>query len=117
VTLIDERPVARARAAEAPECDVAIVGAGPYGLSAAAHIGAIDGLDVRIFGPPMSFWESNMPAGMLLRSPWVASNLSHPGRRFTLDHYRDRAGVRLAGPAGPLRRLRPLVPAPDRARS
>jgi cation diffusion facilitator CzcD-associated flavoprotein CzcO len=88
VTLIDERPVARARAAEAPECDVAIVGAGPYGLSAAAHLGAIDGLDVRIFGPPMSFWERNMPAGMLLRSPWVASNLSHPGRQFTLDHYR-----------------------------
>ena len=89
MTLIDERPVARARAAEAPECDVAIVGAGPYGLSAAAHLGAIDGLDVRIFGPPMSFWERNMPAGMLLRSPWVASNLSHPGRRFTLDEYRD----------------------------
>jgi len=88
VTLIDERPVARARAAEAPECDVAIVGAGPYGLSAAAHLGAIDGLDVRIFGPPMSFWERNMPEGMLLRSPWVASNLSHPGRQFTLDHYR-----------------------------
>ena len=88
MTLIDERPVARARAAEAPECDVAIVGAGPYGLSAAAHLGAIDALDVRIFGPPMSFWERNMPAGMLLRSPWVASNLSHPARRFTLDDYR-----------------------------
>jgi len=88
VTLIEERPVARARAAAAPECDVAIVGAGPYGLSAAAHLGAIDALDVRIFGPPMSFWERNMPAGMLLRSPWVASNLSHPARRFTLDDYR-----------------------------
>ena len=27
-------------------CDVAIVGAGPYGLSAAAHLKAADGLDV-----------------------------------------------------------------------
>ena len=71
------------------DCEIAVLGAGPYGLSAAAHLGAIDGLDVRIFGPPMSFWERNMPVGMLLRSPWVASNLSHPGRRFTLDEYRD----------------------------
>jgi 2-polyprenyl-6-methoxyphenol hydroxylase-like FAD-dependent oxidoreductase len=38
-------------------CDVAIVGAGPYGLSAAAHLKAADGLDVRVFGEPMSFWE------------------------------------------------------------
>ena len=37
-------------------CDVAIIGAGPYGLSAAAHLKAADGLDVRVFGEPMSFW-------------------------------------------------------------
>jgi FAD-dependent urate hydroxylase len=98
VTLIDERPVARARAAEAPECDVAVVGAGPYGLSTAAHLGAAGGLDVRIFGPPMSFWERNMPAGMLLRSPWVASNLSHPARSFTLDHYRADTAQSFSSP-------------------
>jgi FAD-dependent urate hydroxylase len=98
VTLIDERPVARARGAEAPECDVAVVGAGPYGLSAAAHLGAAGGLDVRIFGPPMSFWERNMPEGMLLRSPWAASNLSHPDRRFTLDHYRADTAQSFSSP-------------------
>ncbi len=98
MTLIDERPTARARRAETAECDVAIVGAGPYGLSAAAHLGAADGLAVRVFGPPMSFWERNMPAGMLLRSPWVASNLSDPSGRFTLDHYRADTGQSFGAP-------------------
>ena len=50
-------------------CDVAIVGAGPYALSAAAHLRAIKGLDVRVFGEPMSFWRQ-MPIGMCLRSNW-----------------------------------------------
>jgi FAD-dependent urate hydroxylase len=67
--------------------DVAIVGAGPYGLSAAAHLNAADGLDVRVFGEPMSFWERQMPVGMLLRSPYVASHLSDPERSLTLDSY------------------------------
>ena len=44
-------------------CDVTIIGAGPYGLSAAAHLRQVKGLDVRVFGEPMSFWECNMPAG------------------------------------------------------
>lgn len=98
MTLIDERPITRARAAGAPECDVAIVGAGPYGLSAAAHLEAADGLDVRIFGPPMSFWERNMPVGMLLRSPWAASNLSHPNGSFSLDAYRADTGQSFGAP-------------------
>ena len=34
-------------------CDVAIVGAGPYGLSTAAHLKAANGLDIRVFGEPM----------------------------------------------------------------
>src|SRR5213079_230240 len=55
-------------------CDVAIVGAGPYGLSAAAHLRAANGLDVRVFGEPMSFWERHMPKGMLLRSPLEGSH-------------------------------------------
>src|SRR5437763_1526820 len=55
-------------------CDVAIVGAGPYGLSAAAHLKAANGLDIRVFGEPMSFWERHMPKFMLLRSPLAASH-------------------------------------------
>lgn len=70
------------------KCDVAIVGAGPYGLSAAAHLGAIRGLDVKLFGEPMSFWEQYMPQGMLLRSPWAGSHLADPQNRLSLDTYR-----------------------------
>ncbi len=46
--------------------DVAIIGAGPYGLAAARRL---RGLDVRVFGRPMSFWRDHMPKGMKLRSP------------------------------------------------
>jgi cation diffusion facilitator CzcD-associated flavoprotein CzcO len=37
----------------------------------------------------MSFWEQQMPRGMLLRSPYVASNLSDPERALTLDSYQS----------------------------
>src|ERR1700733_1938570 len=68
------------------DCDVAIIGAGPYGLSAGAHLKA-KGMAVRVFGEPMEFWAKKMPEGMLLRSPRVASNLSDPNRAFTLEAY------------------------------
>ncbi|NEB76100.1 NAD(P)-binding domain-containing protein [Streptomyces sp. SID14478] len=65
--------------------DLLIVGAGPYGLSIAAHAAA-RGLDTRVFGRPMDSWR-RMPRGMFLKSePW-ASNLSAPGARFRLDQY------------------------------
>ena len=48
-------------------CDVAIIGAGPYGVSAAAHLTAIAGLDTKLFGEPFSFWERPMPAGKRLQ--------------------------------------------------
>ena len=68
-------------------CDVAIIGAGPYGLSAAAHLRAANGRDVRVFGEPMSFWQRHMPNGMFLRSPLVASNLSDPARSLKLGSF------------------------------
>lgn len=67
-------------------CDVAIIGAGPYGLSAGAHLRA-KGIAACVFGEPMEFWANKMPEGMLLRSPRVASNLSDPDRAFTLEAY------------------------------
>ncbi|HTS59760.1 MAG TPA: FAD-dependent oxidoreductase [Terriglobales bacterium] len=76
----------------ATDLDVAIIGAGPYGLSAAAHLKAA-GLKVGIFGRPMDFWASKMPAGMLLRSPRVASNIAAPLRNFSLDAYETTAGL------------------------
>ena len=75
-------------------CDVAIVGAGPYGLAAAAHLRAA-GVETRIFGEPMSFWRSNMPHGMKLRSPWVATHFAHPHTGFSLDDYYREAGLEL----------------------
>jgi hypothetical protein len=67
-------------------CEVAIVGAGPYGLSLAAHLQANE-ISFRIFGSPMSAWQTRMPAGMYLKSEGCASNLSDPSSSFTLDHF------------------------------
>jgi thioredoxin reductase len=67
-------------------CDVAVIGAGPYGLSAGVHLNA-KGITARVFGEPMEFWAHKMPEGMLLRSPRVASSLSDPDRAFTLEAY------------------------------
>jgi hypothetical protein len=76
---------ASSRAASA-HCDVAVIGAGPYGLSAGVHLKA-KGIAACVFGEPMEFWANKMPEGMLLRSPRVASNLSDPDRAFTLEAY------------------------------
>ena len=66
--------------------DVAIIGAGPYGLSLAAHLRA-RGVDHRIFGEPMGAWKHNMPLGMLLKSyPW-ATCLSDPKSELTLKRF------------------------------
>src|SRR5947207_1174721 len=66
--------------------DVAVVGAGPYGLSVAGHLRAA-GVETSVFGRPMSFWREHMPEGMLLRSSPSASSISDPGRRLTLAQY------------------------------
>jgi FAD-dependent urate hydroxylase len=68
------------------DIDVAVIGAGPYGLSAGMHLKA-KGIATRVFGEPMDFWASKMPEGMLLRSPRVASNISDPEKVFTLEAY------------------------------
>lgn len=78
-------------------CDVAVIGAGPYGLSAGVHLLA-KGLRVRVFGEPMEFWAKKMPQGMLLRSPRVASNLSDPDHAFTLDAYETATRIEPCAP-------------------
>jgi hypothetical protein len=84
----------------ATDCDIAIVGAGPYGLAAAAHLQAADGLEIRVFGEAMSFWEQHMPEGMLLRSPYVACNIADPDRELTLDRFQAEGRVSLPRPLG-----------------
>ena len=66
--------------------DVAIVGAGPYGLSLAAHLQE-HGIRYRVIGRPMQFWISQMPDGMQLKSEGFASNLYDPRGEFTLRDF------------------------------
>jgi FAD-dependent urate hydroxylase len=74
---------------------VAIVGAGPYGLAAAAHMRAAN-VPIRIFGDALSFWRGNMPAGMKLRSPWAGTHIAEPRGRFLLDDYYRQAGMKVS---------------------
>lgn len=80
------------------KCDVAIIGAGPYGLSATAHLRTVKGLDVHTFGEPMSFWQRNMPTGMLLRSGWAATHIADPHESMTLEAYRAASGNHFSAP-------------------
>ncbi len=77
---------------QARNCEVAVIGAGPYGLSVAAHLRRA-GVATHVFGEPMGFWRHNMPNGMLIRSPWRATHLSDPGSAFSLDAYVASGGV------------------------
>ncbi len=65
---------------------VAIIGAGPYGLSIAAHLSA-RGIRPLVFGSPMQSWREAMPTGMHLKSEGFASSLSDPEGGFTLEAY------------------------------
>ena len=76
------------------DCAVAIIGAGPYGLAAAAHLRAAS-VSIRVFGEAMSFWRRNMPKGTKLRSPWIATHIADPLDRYLLDDYFREAGLPL----------------------
>jgi thioredoxin reductase len=66
--------------------EVVILGAGPYGLSIAAHLRKTK-LQYRIFGTPMQSWSDRMPKGMLLKSEGFASSLYDPDSNFPLRQY------------------------------
>ena len=74
------------------DSDVAIIGAGPYGLSLAAHLNA-QGVSVCVFGKPMGFWLDNMPKGMHLKSDGFASNLYDSDRAYSLKQFCFERGV------------------------
>jgi FAD-dependent urate hydroxylase len=71
--------------------DVAIVGAGPYGLAVAAHLRRA-GITFRQFGSPMRLWKMAMPRGMFLKSQGFASNISDPDGTHTLEAFCQQAG-------------------------
>jgi thioredoxin reductase len=77
--------------------DVIIIGAGPYGLSAAANLRHA-GVEPYVIGEAMSFWKQQMPTGMFLRSRVEASNIAAPERRLTIDGYQKAIGRKLPEP-------------------
>ncbi|MET7745973.1 FAD-dependent oxidoreductase [Streptomyces sp. NPDC005385] len=70
---------------------VVVVGAGPYGLSAAAHLRAA-GVPVRIFGEVLGSWRHAMATGMFLKSTPAATDLSAPGPGGRLADFRRLHG-------------------------
>ena len=73
-----------------------VIGAGPYGLSIAAHLRG-RGIAVRTFGDVMAGWHAHMPAGMILKSAPGASSLSAPGTGSALADFCTVSGTRQLG--------------------
>ena len=69
-----------------------VIGAGPYGLSVAAHLRE-RGVPVRVFGAVMAGWREHMPVGMFLKSTPNASSLSAPAPGFTLADFTAVSGL------------------------
>ena len=80
---------------------LAIIGAGPYGLSIGAHLRA-RGVGFRIFGNPMENWRTRMPAGMLLKSEGFASDLYDLERNVTLKRFCAEMGFPYADTGLPI---------------
>ncbi len=73
-----------------------IIGAGPYGLAAAARLRAA-GVEARVLGRAMDFWAA-MPRGMLLRSSWEASHIGDPDGPHSLDAFEGSRGSPVSRP-------------------
>jgi cation diffusion facilitator CzcD-associated flavoprotein CzcO len=71
--------------------DVAVVGAGPYGLAVAAACAAA-GRSAVVFGPPMETWRQ-MPAEMELRAAWREMALTRAGAPGSLEEWCESTGV------------------------
>ena len=73
---------------------IAIIGAGPYGLSLAAHLAARK-IEHRIFGRPMQFWSQVADAGgeRYLRTYCFGTNISTPEPGFSFADYSRPRGL------------------------
>ena len=93
------------------DTEVAVIGAGPHGLSATIHLRRA-GVAAHAFGEPMSFWRG-MPKGMRLRSNMSATNIVEPVGPLSLSSYMKETGEPFGHPVSlrPVRRLRLLGPA------
>jgi FAD-dependent urate hydroxylase len=74
--------------------DVAVIGAGPYGLSLAAHLAARN-IEHRIFGRPMEFWSNIADAGgeRYLKSYCFGTNISTPTPGYSFADYNRPRGL------------------------
>jgi Pyridine nucleotide-disulphide oxidoreductase len=70
---------------------VVVIGAGPHGLAAIAHLRDA-GVPTLAFGEPLSFWKQTMPAGMLLRSATWATNICSPRGELALARWAEAHG-------------------------
>ena len=77
--------------------EVIVIGAGPYGLSAAAHLQHA-GTEPYVIGQAMAFWKTNMPTGMLLRSKLEASNIAAPQKHLSINAYEKTIKRQIADP-------------------
>jgi thioredoxin reductase len=82
--------------------EIVIVGAGPYGLSVAAHLRG-QGIPFRIFGRPMESWLLHMPKSMSLKSDGFASNISDPKGELTLEKFCAERGIEYAHAEMPIK--------------
>jgi FAD-dependent urate hydroxylase len=69
-----------------PADEVLIIGAGPFGLSIAAHLRAA-GIGHRVVGRPMDTWKAHMPPGMMLRSEPYGSDMASPREGYDVAAY------------------------------
>ena len=69
-----------------------VIGAGPYGLAAAAHL-TDRGVEHRAFGTPMSGWLEHMPIGMFLKSTSRDSSIGSPHQRMGIGDWCAAAEV------------------------
>ena len=89
------------RASAVQNIGIAVIGAGPYGLSVAAHLRDM-GVPFRIFGRPLENWREHMPTEMTLKSRPFATNLSGPRHDGSLANYCDENDIACDGMYTPL---------------
>lgn len=89
-------PLAVTPATNGHDLEVAVIGAGPHGLSAAVHLRRA-GVQAHVFGKPMSFWKT-MPEGMMLRSNMSATNMVETAGPLSLASFTAQTGTPIEQP-------------------
>lgn len=77
--------------------DIAIIGAGPYGISIGAHAEK-ENLNYKVFGLPMQFWKVKMPPEMFIRTLIEYTGLSDPNNKYTIAAFAKEKGITLSYP-------------------